>query len=112
MSHSFDARVSDTLRRAGWRETRGLNNDGQRTFHRDRHALTVTQLDGTLRTHPWCYAAMIEALRRGAIGWTIYEARCESRGTLSLTFTPEWPDAVSALGFVSADGASKKAAST
>jgi len=109
---NFNAAVSDTLRRAGWREDSLVLSEGHRIFRRGPHSLTVAQLDGTLRTHPWCYAAMIEALRRGAIGWTIYEARCESRGTLSLTFTPEWPDAVSALGFVSADGASKKAAST
>jgi len=100
----YDLEVWKVLHEAGWAEVTPIPDHG-RVFCRDgTHTLLLEYLDTSLRRWPWMREALLRALLRGAVGWQITKLD-EKGGGLTLTFQPEWPDAVTALGRVSADEA-------
>lgn len=99
---SYDAEFWLILNEAGWKEVRPTPDHGRVFVRAQRDRIELNRISDTLRTHPWCDGAMRRAFEKGAVGWTITEYN-EEGGALTLRFIPEWPDAVSALAFVSAD---------
>jgi hypothetical protein len=105
MTLGYDKTLWDILSQTGWHEVVPIPDEG-RVFVRDgTHRLTVKLLDDTLKRHAWCRTAMLTAFAKGAVGWQITEMTSVG-GAFTLRFIPEWPDAVTALGRVSADRAS------
>ena len=98
----FDLEMSRTMRSAGWVESTPIPDGGRRFRHPAGKEVRLSYIDATLTQWPWCHQAMLNAFNKGAVGWTITELKDEG-GTLTLKFIPEWPDAVTALGLISAD---------